>query len=231
MMCLVADDLSVGFGAGPARHQALKNVSATFEPGRLAMVTGPSGSGKSTLLCALAGLLCPDSGMVTLGDTVVSDLGPEERARLRLLRYGFVYQRFRLLPLLSAAENVEVTMHLNGRPREAARERALALLTELGLGDKAGLVPGLLSGGEQQRVAIARALANDPPVILADEPTASLDEQSASTVMALLTKLSADRVVIVVSHDARVWKYSNHFVNLISGAVSAHALTPGGEMS
>ena len=162
-MRLVAESVSVAFGTGPSRHQALKQVSAAFDAGRLTMVTGPSGSGKSTLLCALAGLLRPDSGSISLGETVVSDLGPEQRARLRLDRYGFVYQRFRLLPLLTAVENVALTMHLAGRERGAARARALALLGELGLASKADLHPNLLSGGEQQRVAVARALANDPP--------------------------------------------------------------------
>jgi ABC-type lipoprotein export system ATPase subunit len=227
---LVADSLSVSFGAGPARHQALTNVSATFEPGRLTVVTGPSGSGKSTLLCALAGLLRPESGTVSLETLPISHLGAEERAQLRLEQFGFVYQRFRLLPLLSALENVELTMLLAGRDHAWARARALTLLTELGLAAKAGLNPGSLSGGEQQRVAIARALANDPPIVLADEPTASLDEHSAAAVMSLLTAVSREKVVVVVSHDSRVWQYSTCFVNLINGAVAPRVLSPGGSV-
>jgi len=226
---LVAESVSVAFGSGPGRHQALNEVSATFTPGRLTMVTGPSGSGKSTLLCALAGLLTPDSGSVSLGETVVSGLGPEQRARLRLDRYGFVYQRFRLLPLLTAQENVALTMHLAGRDSAAARERALSLLGDLGLAGKAHLHPNLLSGGEQQRVAVARALANDPPVVLADEPTAALDEASSRAVMTLLKKLSSERVVIVVSHDNRVWAYADHFVNLVDGTVLPHSHSPASD--
>ena len=218
--------MSVGFGTGPSRYQALDQVSATFEAGRLTMVTGPSGSGKSTLLCALAGLLRPDSGTVSLGETLISGLDPEQRARLRLDRYGFVYQRFRLLPLLTAVENVALTMHLAGRDRASARARAMLLLGDLGLAAKAQLRPNLLSGGEQQRVAVARALANDPQVVLADEPTASLDEISSRAVMTLLRTLSADKIVIVVSHDNRVWAYADHFVNLVNGTVLPHSQPP-----
>ena len=200
---------------------ALDSVTVSFAEGELAGVTGPSGSGKSTLLHLLGGLDTPTSGTVSLDGTDLATLSERERARIRLDRVGFVFQRFHLLPSVSARANVALPMIELGVPASERTARAAELLERVGLGDRLRHAPGELSGGEQQRVAVARALANDPDLILADEPTGELDTDTGATVLDLLSDLAADRAVVVASHDDRVVEIADRTVRLRDGELIA----------
>jgi putative ABC transport system ATP-binding protein len=172
--------------------------------GRCLAIIGPSGSGKSTLLGLIAGLDAASSGTITIGGTDITKLDEDRLARLRGEKVGFVFQFFHLVPSLTAKENIQVPMEIAGR-RDAA-ERAQALLDEVGLHDRGHHYPSQLSGGEQQRIAIARALANDPPLILADEPTGNLDSSNGRHVLDLLLQVRRSRGVtlVLVTHDPNV---------------------------
>ena len=181
----------------------LDGVSLRVAAGGHAALTGPSGAGKSTLLAVLGGLEAPQEGSVVVGDHDLARLRGDALAGYRRTTVGFVFQHFGLLETLTAVENVELTLMLSGRPARARRNRATELLAALGLADRASHRPGQLSGGERQRVAIARALANEPQLVLADEPTGNLDEASAEQVAELLDALPArhDCTLLVVTHN------------------------------
>ena len=186
--------ISKHFGEGPTRVDALREVSLDVHPGTVIGLRGPSGSGKSTLLNVIGCILEPNSGSMRLNGELVYD-GKWLRADLRSLRLekiGFIFQSHNLLPFLNAWENVAVARILAGARPAQAKGRAIELLTYLGIERRGDAMPGELSGGEAQRVAIARALANDPRIILADEPTAALDSQRAGTVMDMLRKVAAE---------------------------------------
>jgi putative ABC transport system ATP-binding protein len=194
-------------------------VSLTVPKGCLAVLAGPSGSGKTTLL-QLAGLLdTPDAGEVRLDGQVVSSLPERARCDLRLRRLGFVFQAFNLVPVLSALENALLPLQLQGLPGDEARHRAEAALARVGLADRMHHRPGQLSGGQQQRVAIARALAPDPLLVLADEPTASLDHAHGGPLMDLLAELTAERgaTFLVASHDPAVIARADRVFRLADG--------------
>jgi putative ABC transport system ATP-binding protein len=216
---LAVDHASVWYGPKNARTSALSDVTLSFVPGELTLVMGPSGSGKTTLLSLLGCLRTPDQGSVSVEGREVSRLSERERTRLRR-RIGFVFQAFRLFHSLPAIENVMIAAEISEGRRDklAAAHR---LLEQLGLGAKAGLRPDALSGGEKQRVAIARALLSDPPIILADEPTASLDFQAGRQISQILLKLAAEqqRTVVVVSHDHRWTAFADRIVQLEDGRV------------
>ncbi len=182
----------------------LHPLDLTVPDGQFLAIVGPSGSGKTTLLGLMAGLDAPTSGTIEIGGTDITALDEDRLAVLRGARIGFVFQFFHLVPSLTALENVLVPMELVGR--KGARERATALLAEVGLAERAHHYPTQLSGGEQQRVAIARALANDPPLILADEPTGNLDGQNGRHILDLLLSVRATRKVtlVLVTHDAEI---------------------------
>lgn len=182
----------------------LHPLDLTVADGQFLAIVGPSGSGKTTLLGLMAGLDAPTSGTVEIGGTDITALNEDRLAVLRGARIGFVFQFFHLMPSLTAFENVLVPMELVGR--RDARERATALLAEVGLAERAHHYPTQLSGGEQQRVAIARALANDPPLILADEPTGNLDGHNGRHILDLLLSVRAARKVtlVLVTHDAEI---------------------------
>jgi putative ABC transport system ATP-binding protein len=218
---LAVEQVSVAYGAGAARLLALDEVTLAFPSAGLTLVTGPSGSGKTTLLSALGCLLTPDNGSVRVMGQVVTGWPEEHKAELRRRRIGFVFQAFRLFHSLSALENVLLALDLASSRGRAAREAALLALEAVGLADKWRLRPNELSGGEKQRVALARALINDPPIILADEPTASLDSQAGEQVAELLFNLAAteQRLVVVVSHDPRWLGYSQRTITLRDGRV------------
>jgi len=199
---------------------ALRGVSLTIEAGEYVAIAGPSGSGKSTLLQLVGGIDLPTSGSVEILGTRLETLGDRELTRLRLLRLGFVFQRFHLLPVLTALENVELPMAEAGVSRAERRERARALLDYVGLGSRAGHRPTQLSGGEMQRVAVARALANRPAIVLADEPTGELDATTGSEILALFRRLNADgTTLIVVTHDDRLAAEAGRVVHMLDGRV------------
>jgi putative ABC transport system ATP-binding protein len=203
---LAAEGLTRTYRIGSGTVAALRAVDLALEAGDFLVVQGPSGSGKTTLINLLGLLDRPDGGRVLLDGRPVEGIGEEERADLRRDRLGFVFQTFSLVPVLTAAENVAWPMALRGVPEAEARRRSTALLERVGLAARAGVRPDLLSGGERQRVAIARALANEPPVVLADEPTAHLDGEAAESILDLMAALNRERGVafLVATHDARV---------------------------
>lgn len=218
---LAIEQVSVVYGAGAARLLALDDVTLAFPSAGLTLVTGASGSGKTTLLSVLGCLLTPDNGSVRLMGQPVTGWSERQKSELRRRRIGFVFQAFRLFHSLSALENVLLALDLAGSRGRAAKEAARLALKAVGLADKWRLRPNELSGGEKQRVALARALINDPPIILADEPTASLDSQAGEQVAELLFNLATmeQRLVVVVSHDPRWLAYSQRTITLRDGRV------------
>ncbi|QLK27260.1 ABC transporter ATP-binding protein [Natrinema zhouii] len=198
---------------------ALRDVSFDVPTGTIVGLEGPSGSGKSTILHAVAGLLVPTEGSVRLRDTDLAALSDGERTRMRRRHIGIVFQRFHLLPSLSARANVALPLVQAGVPRSDRRERATDLLEAVGLGDRTAHLPGELSGGERQRVAIARALSTDPDVIVADEPTGELDTATGGDVLELLTDIGRDRAVLVASHDAATLSVADRVITLRDGRV------------
>ena len=217
--------VSKHFGEGSARVDALREVSFDVFPGTVIGLRGPSGSGKSTVLNIIGCILEPNAGRMRLNGELVYD-GKWLRTDLRSLRLekiGFIFQSHNLLPFLNAWENIAVARILAGASPQQAKERALELLTYLGVERRQDAMPGELSGGEAQRVAIARALANDPRIILADEPTAALDSQRAGAVMDLLRKVATERrtAVIVVTHDEKIFDRFDHIFALRDGMLDA----------
>ncbi len=192
----------------------------TVDQGDFLAVTGPSGSGKSTLLHLLGGLDLATSGTVRFLGRNMARLSVEERARLRLRRVGLVFQRFHLLPMLTARENVELPLAAAGTGRRSRRERATILLERVGLGDRLRHRPGELSGGQQQRVAIARALANRPALLLADEPTGELDRSTSAQILELFQALNDDgATVVVATHDPSLAAGAGRRVQVVDGAI------------
>ncbi|HUZ11165.1 MAG TPA: ABC transporter ATP-binding protein [Acidimicrobiales bacterium] len=201
---------------------ALRGVTLSIEEGEYVAVMGPSGSGKSTLMHILGCLDVPTTGAYWLAGENVSGMDEIALASVRCHRIGFVFQQFNLLPSLSALRNVEVPLSYAGISRVERRERAMAALERVGLGDRVQHRPGELSGGQQQRVAIARALVSNPALILADEPTGALDSSSAADVMALLDELHrAGSTLVLITHDADVAGVAQRSIRLLDGLVVA----------
>jgi len=205
--------------SGAGSITILHPIDLTIDAGRVVAITGPSGSGKSTLLGLLAGLDAPYSGSVILDGVDITALDEDSLARLRGTRIGFVFQFFHLLPSLTALENVLVPMEIAGVPQAAAR--AKTLLEEVGLSDRGHHYPSQLSGGEQQRVAIARALANNPPILLADEPTGNLDSATGHSVIELLLEVNRTRktTLVLVTHDPELAAVADVAIALRDGRV------------
>jgi putative ABC transport system ATP-binding protein len=204
---IVAESLTKVYGRGNTEVVAMKNVSLRVARGEVIALLGPSGAGKSTLLTAVGLINPPTSGRIHIGGELVMD-ADQPKVDLRTFRrrhLGFVFQKANLIPFLSAVENVQVALEINDTSPRQARQRAMALLDYLGVADRAGNLPDALSGGQQQRVAVARALANEPNLILADEPTAALDSHRGRQVMDLFRKVAHERgaAVMVVTHDHR----------------------------
>jgi putative ABC transport system ATP-binding protein len=198
--------LSKVYGSGHTAVRAVDDVSLHVVRGEVIAIMGPSGSGKTTLLQVIGALLRPTSGEVFIAGKNIVALPAKELPRLRVKTFGFIFQTANLLSALTAVQNVELAVNLGGTKGSGARRKAEALLQQLGLGSRLGHRPAELSGGEQQRVAIARALANDPQVLLADEPTANLDSKAGSQVVEMLRRISKEqgRTVVIVSHDLRI---------------------------
>jgi putative ABC transport system ATP-binding protein len=202
------------------RILALQGVSLTVEAGETVAILGPSGSGKSTLLNLISGLDSPSSGDVRIGGRTIT--GRNAWADIRATRIGIVFQNFCLIPTLSAEENVELAMMAHRRSVAQRRKRALALLQQVGLAARSALRPAELSGGERQRVAIARALCNDPDILIADEPTGSLDRATSVAIMEMLRELH-DRTgaaLLVVTHDPSVASYCSRHVDIVDGRIT-----------
>ena len=209
--------------AGPVA--ALRDVSIAIAPGEYIGVVGPSGCGKSTLLHVLGVVDVPSSGQVFFQDREIGSLSDAERSRLRLREIGFVFQRFFLLPMLTAWENVELPQAEAGVARSERRERTRELLEYVGLGARAGHLPSELSGGEMQRVAIARALANRPRLLLADEPTGELDQATGEQIVGLLDRLHADgTAVVVVTHDPAVAGRAHRLLRMRDGRIVGESI-------
>lgn len=199
---------------------ALSPTTLEISDGEFIAIVGPSGSGKSTMLTLLGGMLAPTAGKVWFGGQSLYDLSVTERAELRRLKMGFVFQTFNLIPYLTALENVEVPLLLRGDSKANQRKRALELLEQVGLGDRGHHKPNQLSTGQQQRVALARTLANDPCVILADEPTGNLDPDSRNQVLAFLEKFHQQgKTIIVVTHDPEVAGRAARTLQMNAGCV------------
>jgi len=199
---------------------ALRGVSLRVDAGDYIAIVGPSGSGKSTLLQLLGGIDTPSSGVVELLGTRLDTLSDRELTRLRLSRLGFIFQRFHLLPVLTARENVVLPMAEAGLPRPERRTRARELLAYVGLGHRTEHRATQLSGGEMQRVAIARALANHPAVLLADEPTGELDVATGQGILELFRRLNADgTTLVVVTHDERLAAEAGRVIHMLDGTI------------
>jgi putative ABC transport system ATP-binding protein len=209
---------------GEAVH-ALRGVSLEVYPGEYVAIAGPSGSGKSTLLQLIGGIDTPSEGTVELLGTALNALSNRALTHLRLTRLGFVFQRFHLLPVLTAQENVELPMAEAGLARERRRQRAHELLSYVGLADRARHRATQLSGGEMQRVAIARALANGPVLLLADEPTGELDAATGQEILTLFRRLHRDgTTLVVVTHDERLAEQADRVIHLLDGRIDARAM-------
>src|SRR5512147_2791618 len=212
--------VSKRYGSGANEVVAVKDVSLSVSPGEIVLIMGPSGSGKTTLLSMLGALLKPTEGEIRLNGTVLSALAENRLPDIRLHRFGFIFQDFNLLSALTVLENVAIVAELTGMKSGAARKKAVAILTDLGLGERLNFPPEKLSGGEKQRVAIARALVNDPTLILADEPTANLDSKIGHEIMRLLRRIAKEqgRSVVIVSHDQRIKDIADRVLWLEDGA-------------
>jgi putative ABC transport system ATP-binding protein len=218
---LAVENARLSFGKGNARVRALRGVSTSFKAGTLSVVMGPSGSGKTSLLSLLGCLLSPDDGKVFVEGVAVQGLNEEQKTELRRKKIGFVFQTFRLLRSISAIENVALGLEIRDPKQQDRMTPARELLVQFGLGGKLNREPDGLSPGEKQRVAIARALAGNPPVLLADEPTASLDASAGKQICQILRSQAEQngKTVVVVSHDPRWQEYASHTVVLSDGEI------------
>jgi putative ABC transport system ATP-binding protein len=201
--------------------KAVNGVDLAFEQGEFTAVVGPSGSGKTTFLNLLGGLDRPTSGEVIVDNVNIWELSGRKLIDFRLCNIGFVFQAYNLIPVLTAKENVEFIMELQGRPKEERNKRTRSLLEAVGLGDRMNSRPNKLSGGQQQRVAVARALASKPKFILADEPTANLDSKSTETLLDIMETLNKEENITFIfsTHDARVMKKARRIVTMEDGKI------------
>jgi putative ABC transport system ATP-binding protein len=221
MRLLYLDGVTKDYQLGSTVVNALRGLSLSIEPGEIVAIMGPSGSGKSTLMHILGALDTPTGGTASLEGHNLQELSENELVTLRGKKVGFVFQTFNLIQSLTAQKNVELPMIFQGVRKSARAERARALLEKVGLGERMKHRPNELSGGERQRVAIARALANDPEILLADEPTGNLDSETGATILELLKKLSIDegKTMILITHDPDAAAIAHRIVRLRDGRV------------
>ena len=208
-------------GDGAGKVEALRGVDLTLHSGELALLMGPSGSGKTTLLSVLGCILSPSRGIVRVCGQATTNLHPEQLAKLRRDHIGFVFQSFHLFPTMTALDNVRLALDVRGERSGRAVKLSKDALSRVGLVHKIDTYPRELSGGEQQRVAIARALVGEPQAILADEPTAALDSDNGSSIMAMLSEIATDPAhgVLVVTHDPRIVPYASRIIRIEDGLI------------
>jgi putative ABC transport system ATP-binding protein len=222
MIALEAIDVVKVYGLGNSQITAVDHVSFGIRNGEFVALVGPSGSGKTTMLAMLAGLLTPTHGQLIIAGKDIGKLGEGKRTRFRRQYVGFSFQANNLVPYLTALENVELMLRLNGKFNRQTKQQARDLLVRLGLGDRLKNKPSQLSGGQQQRVAIARALIHQPAVVLTDEPTASLDTERANQVVETFAELihEQNRAGIMVTHDLRMCKYVDRVIQMMDGRIN-----------
>ncbi len=221
MSAIICKELCKTFHQGDQVITGLDHVSLEVEKGSFTCLSGPSGSGKTTLLNAMGGLDTPDSGEIRVGDMELDQMSRGELADMRLHNIGFVFQAYNLIPVLTARENVEFVMQVQGVARAQRRSRCDEVLAEVGLKGMEDRLPSQLSGGQQQRVAVARAIASKPKLVLADEPTANLDSKSAAELMALFEELNSQRGItfVIATHDVRVMGYAKRLISMRDGLI------------
>jgi putative ABC transport system ATP-binding protein len=229
-LAIETEKLTKVYGSGNTEVVAMRDASMQVRKGEVVALLGPSGSGKSTFLTAVGLINPPTSGRVFIGGQLTLD-GPQPQTNLRSFRrrhIGFIFQKSNLIPFLSAVQNVQIALELNGETPRAARDRAMELLEYLGVSDRSDNLPSMLSGGQQQRVAVARALANRPNVILADEPTAALDSHRGRQVMELFAQVAHEQGagVIVVTHDHRALDVFDTIYEMEDGVMHRQADNP-----
>ena len=212
-------DVKKTYRQGEVDVPALRGVSLSIKKGDFMALAGPSGSGKTTMLNIIGGLDSADSGKVTVNGNALEEMSQSQLANLRLYHIGFVFQAFNLIPVLSAAENVEYVMLLQGIPQVERRQRARSILDDVGLGDKYNRRPAELSGGQQQRVAVARAIVSNPSIVLADEPTANLDSKTGKGLLDMMKKMNEEKKVTFIfsTHDRMVMKYAARLLRIRDG--------------
>ena len=222
-------DLCKTYRQGDLEVIGLDHVTLEIEQGGFVCLSAPSGGGKTTLLNAIGGLDTPDSGEIWLRDQRIDNLGKGELARVRLFHIGFVFQAYNLIPVLTARENVEFVMEVQGVPGAERRQRSLEILAEVGLRGLEDRRPAQMSGGQQQRVAVARAIASRPGLVLADEPTANLDSQSSDQLMELFVELNRNHqtTFVIATHDQRVMGYARRIVRMLDGRVVGDEIGDG----
>ncbi len=222
MSALEAVNVVKVYGSGVNTVTAVNDVSFSIERGEFVALVGPSGSGKTTMLAMLAGLLTPTHGQILIAGQNMGGMKEGKRTKFRGKYIGFSFQANNLVPFLNAQENVELMLRLNGKFNRVGKQRVLDLMERLGLGDRLKNRPGQLSGGQQQRVAIARALIHEPEVVLADEPTASLDTERAHQVVLTFAELihEQNRAGVMVTHDLRLCKYVDRVIQMLDGRIS-----------
>ncbi len=215
-------ELTKTYRTGEVAITALNGVTIAIDRGEFAALAGPSGSGKTTLLNMLGGLDMPDAGTVVVEGSNLQSMSSTRRAELRLRRVGFVFQSYNLIPVLSALENVEFVMLLQGVPAEERRKRAAAILDEVGLSGSCGRRPAELSGGQQQRVAVARAIVSGPSIVLADEPTANLDSNTGKGLLEMMKRMNEEHNVTFIfsTHDALVMDYARRLIHIRDGRLT-----------
>lgn len=223
MKVLELKDVNKIYNSSMVKVHAVNDVTLDFVEAEFTAVVGPSGSGKTTLLNLIGGLDMPTTGEIIIGGTNLSRLSSSQLIDFRLNNIGFVFQSYNLIPVLTALENVEFIMLLQEKPKQQRQQRAIELLTQVGLADKIHKRPGELSGGEQQRVAVARALASKPRFILADEPTANLDTKSTENLLDIMEHLNHEESMTFIfsTHDARVVQKAHRVVTIEDGKVKS----------
>ncbi len=219
MNIVKCSDVKKTYRQGQVDVPALRGVSLSIKKGDFLALAGPSGSGKTTMLNIIGGLDSADSGKVTVNGNALEEMNQSQLANLRLHHIGFVFQAFNLIPVLSAAENVEYVMLLQGIPQSERRQRARSILDDVGLGDKYNRRPAELSGGQQQRVAVARAIVSNPSIVLADEPTANLDSKTGKGLLDIMKKMNQEKKVTFIfsTHDRMVMNYAARLLRIRDG--------------